>query len=103
MYKIIIYKFQEHFIRFYMGWDLIHQFNNTELCACPKLGPGFPISYVEVLSMLSWDPWSYVKTMSADGDNLACRLHGLTRHISERGSLMTISQFLSEFLRIFYS
>ena len=55
MYKIIIYKFQEHFIRFYMGWDLIHQFNNTELCACPKLGPGFPISYVEVLSMLSWD------------------------------------------------
>jgi hypothetical protein len=23
--------------------------------------------------------------MSADGDNLACRLHGLTRHNSERG------------------
>ena len=53
MNKIIIYKFQEHFIRFYMGWDLIHQFNNTELCACPKLGPGFPISYVEVFFMLS--------------------------------------------------
>ena len=38
------------------------------------------------LKHLTHDP------MSADGDNLACRLHVLTRHNSERGPLMTISQ-----------